>query len=112
MGSALKLVNNLIMVQGLVAFCEGLVLGQALGLPRTLIFDALVGQAVVPGHIGGKRAKLENQEYSPEFRCAGRRRTCTWPPRPPSRPVWRCLRPTSPRRSSAWPTAPGWARRT
>lgn len=67
MGSALKLVNNLIMVQGLVAFCEGLVLGQALGLPRTLIFDALVGQAVVPGYIGGKRAKLENQEYSPEF---------------------------------------------
>lgn len=67
MGASLKLVFNLLLGETLLAFSEALVFGEAMGLTRSQLFDALLGSVVVPPYISGKRAKFENEEYSPEF---------------------------------------------
>ena len=49
MGSSLKIVMNQMLGTVMAAFSEGLVLGEALGLPRKLLLDALLeGAAGAP----------------------------------------------------------------
>ena len=67
MGSAMKMVNNLVMGVSLLAFSEGLVLGESLGISRSAIFDALTGSIVVAPAATGKREKIESGNYSPDF---------------------------------------------
>lgn len=67
MGSALKMVNNQIMATSIYGFIEGLLLGEALGIDRGKIFDVLNGSPIAAPMIQMKRAKIENNDYSPEF---------------------------------------------
>jgi 3-hydroxyisobutyrate dehydrogenase-like beta-hydroxyacid dehydrogenase len=67
LGSALKMVNNLLGAVAMAAFAEGAALGQALGVPRETIFDALIGGLNVAPLIAAKRGKIEREDYDPEF---------------------------------------------
>ena len=67
MGSALKLVNNLIMGISMYGFVEGLLLGESLGINKEKIFDILDGSPIAPSMIQMKREKIESNDYSPEF---------------------------------------------
>jgi 3-hydroxyisobutyrate dehydrogenase/glyoxylate/succinic semialdehyde reductase len=67
MGSALKMVFNLILGEVMAAYAEGLVLGEALGLSKEILFDSLIGSAVAAPMLQAKRAKIETGDFSPDF---------------------------------------------
>jgi 3-hydroxyisobutyrate dehydrogenase-like beta-hydroxyacid dehydrogenase len=66
-GVSMKLVNNLLLGNAMAAFAEALALGEAMGLPRKLLLDTLVGGAVAAPFLTGKRAKLEAGGRDAEF---------------------------------------------
>ena len=67
LGSALKMVNNLLGAVAMAAFAEGAALGQALGVPRDAIFDTLIGGPMTPPMLSGKRTKIEQGTYDADF---------------------------------------------
>jgi 3-hydroxyisobutyrate dehydrogenase/glyoxylate/succinic semialdehyde reductase len=67
LGSALKMVNNLLGAVAMAAFAEGAALGQALGVPRETIFDTLLGGLMVAPIVSAKRAKIERGDYEADF---------------------------------------------
>jgi len=67
LGSALKMVNNLLGAVAMAAFAEGAALGQALGVPRHTLFDTLLGGPMVAPVVGAKRAKIERGDYEADF---------------------------------------------
>lgn len=64
MGTSLKVVVNMMLAQTMLAFAEGLALGESLGLPRELLLNILIGGPVVAPFVAGKRNKLESRDYS------------------------------------------------
>jgi 3-hydroxyisobutyrate dehydrogenase-like beta-hydroxyacid dehydrogenase len=66
-GTSLKMVFNLLLGLSMASFAEALTLGEALGLKRDTILDALSGSIVVAPSALGKRGKIEAGDYSPEF---------------------------------------------
>jgi 3-hydroxyisobutyrate dehydrogenase/glyoxylate/succinic semialdehyde reductase len=66
-GTSLKMVVNLLLAQGMLAFAEGLVLGQSLGLDRELLFKVLLGGPVAAPFTASKREKIEGGEYEADF---------------------------------------------
>lgn len=66
-GTAMKLVVNLLLGANMAAFAEALLLGESLGLPQRVIFDALSGMPQVPPFVMSKRSKIENGNYQTEF---------------------------------------------
>jgi len=67
LGSALKMVNNLLGAVAMAAFAEGAALGQALGVPRDVIFDTLLGGPMTPPMLSAKRTKIEQGSYDADF---------------------------------------------
>lgn len=67
MGSSLKMVNNLLLAQAMVAFSEAVGLGEALGIPRASLLDTLIGSSVVAPYLSGKRGKFEEGAYDADF---------------------------------------------
>jgi 3-hydroxyisobutyrate dehydrogenase-like beta-hydroxyacid dehydrogenase len=67
MGSALKLVLNHLLATSMVAFAEGMVLGQALGISQETLFNTLLGGPVAAPYLSMKRQKLEHEDYEAEF---------------------------------------------
>jgi 3-hydroxyisobutyrate dehydrogenase-like beta-hydroxyacid dehydrogenase len=67
MGTSAKMVVNLLLGEAMLAFSEALALGQALGLSMDGLMDLLVGGSVAAPFTAGKRAKIENNQYEPEF---------------------------------------------
>lgn len=67
MGSAMKMVINLILGEAMFAFSEGMVLGESLGITREMLFDVLIGSPVVAPLMAMKREKMLTGDYSPEF---------------------------------------------
>ena len=67
MGTSLKMVVNHLLASTMVSFAEGVVLGEALGLPRSLLLNVIIGGPVAPPYLAGKRAKLESGDFEPEF---------------------------------------------
>ena len=67
MGTALKMVNNLLLASSMAAFAEGLVLGEALGISRERLFEFLMGTPLVAPYLATKRQKIEQGDYAPEF---------------------------------------------
>lgn len=66
-GSALKLVNNLVMGLSMYAFTEGLLLGDSLGIDKETIIVLLEGSPIAAPMIQGKKEKYLKGDYSPEF---------------------------------------------
>jgi 3-hydroxyisobutyrate dehydrogenase-like beta-hydroxyacid dehydrogenase len=67
MGTAMKMVNNLVVAQAMVAFSEAVTLGDALGIPKDLLFNTLLNSPVAAPFLTMKRGKLETGNYEPEF---------------------------------------------
>ncbi len=66
-GSALKLVNNLVMGLSLYAFTEGLILGESLGIKKEQIFDLMDGSPIAAQMVNLKREKILSGDFSAEF---------------------------------------------
>jgi 3-hydroxyisobutyrate dehydrogenase-like beta-hydroxyacid dehydrogenase len=67
MGTSLKMIFNLLLGESMVAFSEAMVLGQALGIEKYRLLDALLGSAIVAPFLNGKRTKIEADEWEAEF---------------------------------------------
>lgn len=67
MGTSMKVVVNMLLATSMAAFAEGLVLGEKLGLSREMMLNVLIGGPVVAPFVGGKRDKIESDDYDPEF---------------------------------------------
>jgi 3-hydroxyisobutyrate dehydrogenase-like beta-hydroxyacid dehydrogenase len=66
-GTTMKLVVNTLLGVGMQAIGEAVVLGEGAGLNRKLLLDVLSKTAVVaPAHVG-KLARIERNDYSPQF---------------------------------------------
>lgn len=67
MGSAMKMVNNILLGQAMVAFSEALVFGESLGITKQTMFDTLASSPVMAPFLNFKRKKLEQNDFSVEF---------------------------------------------
>ncbi len=67
MGTSMKMVNNLILGQAMVAFAEALVLGESLGISRDTLFNTLLASPVTAPFLAFKRAKLESGDFEADF---------------------------------------------
>jgi 3-hydroxyisobutyrate dehydrogenase-like beta-hydroxyacid dehydrogenase len=66
-GTTMKLVVNTLLGVGMQAIAEAVVLGESAGLNRKLLLEVLSHTAVVaPAHFG-KLARIERNDYSPQF---------------------------------------------
>src|SRR5205807_5757812 len=66
-GTTMKLVVNTLLGVGMQAITEAVVLGESAGLNRKLLLQVLSHTAVVaPAHVG-KLARIERNDYSPQF---------------------------------------------
>jgi len=66
-GTTMKLVVNTLLGVGMQAIAEAVVLGESAGLNRKLLLQVLSHTAVVaPAHVG-KLARIERNDYSPQF---------------------------------------------
>jgi len=66
-GIALKLVLNHMLATSMVAFAEGLVFGESLGLSQAVLLDTITASAVAPPYLAGKRQKIETDQFDAEF---------------------------------------------
>lgn len=66
-GSAMKMVNNIILGQAMVAFSEALSLGESFGLSKQTMFDALAASPAMAPFLVFKRKKFEDRDYSVKF---------------------------------------------
>ena len=67
MGAAMKMVVNLLLGAGAVAFVEALVLGESLGLERGKLLDSLLGGRMTPGFLSPKKSSLSSRSYDVNF---------------------------------------------
>lgn len=66
-GSALKLVNNLVMSISMYAVTEGMLLGESLGIKKEDILELLDGSPIAAPMVALKKEKFIHDDYSPEF---------------------------------------------
>ena len=67
LGAALKLVINQLLGTTMAAFAEGIVLGQALGLNREVLFESLLSTPAAAPFLTAKREKIEKGNYAADF---------------------------------------------
>src|SRR5262245_59899793 len=67
MGTAMKMVVNVLLGNASAAFAEAMALGQGLGISRNVLFDSLLGSAVDAPFLASKRKKIESGSYEAEF---------------------------------------------
>jgi 3-hydroxyisobutyrate dehydrogenase-like beta-hydroxyacid dehydrogenase len=67
LGSAMKMVNNLMLGVTMAALSEGVSLAEALGVPRQTVFDTLAAALLTAPIVAAKRAKIERADYDAEF---------------------------------------------
>ena len=66
-GSSMKLVVNLLLANAMGAFSEAIALGESLGFSRSSLLDALIGTPVSAPFLAGKKQKLVEESFDPEF---------------------------------------------
>ena len=62
-GTALKMVMNQLLGATMAVFAEGLVLGQSLGLPLAILFEAILGGPTAAPFMEAKRQRIENGDF-------------------------------------------------
>jgi 3-hydroxyisobutyrate dehydrogenase/glyoxylate/succinic semialdehyde reductase len=67
LGSAMKMVNNVILAQAMAGFAEAVILGESLGIPRGLLFDTVLSSPVVAPILAFKRSVIEEGRFDAEF---------------------------------------------
>jgi len=66
-GTSIKMVINLLLGQAMVAFSEGLVLGESLGFTKEELFNVLIGGPITAPFLAGKKEKITKNNFDPEF---------------------------------------------
>jgi 3-hydroxyisobutyrate dehydrogenase-like beta-hydroxyacid dehydrogenase len=67
MGTAMKMVVNVLLGNAMAAFAEAMALGQGLGISRGVLFDSLLGTPAVAPFLESKREEIESGNYEAEF---------------------------------------------
>ena len=67
MGASMKIVNNAMVAQAIVAYSEGLSTRVVSGIPRDFLFNAISNSTVFPPVLALKRAKIETETFDPDF---------------------------------------------
>jgi 3-hydroxyisobutyrate dehydrogenase-like beta-hydroxyacid dehydrogenase len=67
MGTAMKMVINLLLGNAMAAFAEAMALGEGLGLSQKMLFDSLLGSPALAPFLAAKRDKIDNRNYEAEF---------------------------------------------
>ena len=67
MGTAMKMVINLLLGTNMAAFAEAMALGEGLGLSQEMLFGSLLGMPAVAPFLASKRGKIESGDYEAEF---------------------------------------------
>lgn len=67
MGSAMKMVVNVLLGNAMAAFAEAMALGEGLGISRRALFDSLLGTPAVAPFLASKRKKIESGDFEAEF---------------------------------------------
>ena len=67
MGTALKVVINVLLASAMAAFAESVALGKAMGLSEELLHKVLIGGPVGAPFLAAKQAKLVNNDYAADF---------------------------------------------
>jgi len=66
-GTSIKMVINLILGQAMIAFSEGMILGESLGFKKEDLFNVLIGGPVTAPFLAGKKEKIANNKFDTEF---------------------------------------------
>ncbi|MHB8853028.1 MAG: NAD(P)-dependent oxidoreductase [Ignavibacteriaceae bacterium] len=66
-GTSMKMVINLLLGQAMVAFSEGLLLGESLGISKEQLMEIILGGPVVAPFLSGKKDKLLKNNFETEF---------------------------------------------
>ncbi len=66
-GASIKLVFNLIVGQAMLAYAEGLALGEAMGFSRERLLELTLGSPQVPPLLNLKRTRMESDTYPADF---------------------------------------------
>jgi 3-hydroxyisobutyrate dehydrogenase-like beta-hydroxyacid dehydrogenase len=67
MGTSMKMVNNIMLGQAMVAFSEALALGEMLGISKDQLFTTLSASPVAAPFLALKRSKIEEGRFDTEF---------------------------------------------
>jgi 3-hydroxyisobutyrate dehydrogenase/glyoxylate/succinic semialdehyde reductase len=67
MGSAMKIVNNILLGASMLSFSEALFLGEKLGIAKETLLNILPGGPVTAPYITSKKSKFANDDFSTEF---------------------------------------------
>jgi 3-hydroxyisobutyrate dehydrogenase-like beta-hydroxyacid dehydrogenase len=67
MGTAMKMVNNLLLAGAIAAFSEGMVLGEKLGITREVLFDSLLASPVAAPILSLKKSMIESGTFEAQF---------------------------------------------
>ncbi|MEJ2695144.1 MAG: NAD(P)-dependent oxidoreductase [Candidatus Sulfobium sp.] len=67
MGTAMKMVNNLLLAGAVAVFSEAMVLGEELGITREKLFEALLASPVTAPLLGLKRPMIESGNFDAHF---------------------------------------------
>lgn len=67
MGTSMKMVNNIMLSQAMIAFSEAVTLGESLGIPKGLLLDTLLSSPVTAPFLALKRPKVEGGAFDTEF---------------------------------------------
>ena len=66
-GTSMKIINNMLLGQAMVAFAEALHLGKALGIAEEMLFRTLLNGPTAAPFLKLKEEKLINRDFTPEF---------------------------------------------
>lgn len=67
MGTSIKMVINLLLAHSMLAFSEGILLGESLEIPKEKLFEILFGGPVIAPFLAGKKDKLLHSNFEAEF---------------------------------------------
>ncbi len=67
MGTSIKMVINLLLAHSMLAFSEGILLGESLEISKEKLFEILYGGPVIAPFLAGKKEKLLYANFETEF---------------------------------------------
>lgn len=67
MGTGMKMVINLLLASAMAAFSEAMILGEALGISREVLFDTLLNAPVAAPFLSLKRSLIESETFDTQF---------------------------------------------
>ena len=67
MGTAMKMVNNILLAGAIAVFSEAMVLGEALGISDKMLFDTLLKSPVAAPFLALKRPLMESGNFETQF---------------------------------------------